>query len=48
MKNGNRSQECLPEDKNMIALVKYLKDYQVNQVAHLNKKDAEQQEIWAL
>lgn len=43
MKNGYRSQECLPEDKeNMIALVKYLNDYQVNQVAHLNKKDTEQ------
>lgn len=26
----------------MIALVKYLNDYQVNQVAHLNKKDTEQ------
>lgn len=40
---------CLPEDKeNMIALVKYLNDYQVNQVAHLNKKIQNKQEIWTL
>lgn len=50
MKNGYRSQECLPEDKeNMIALVKYLKSYHVNEVAHLtvplNKKDTQQTRV---